>query len=411
MRRIISILIGLALVGSGILGLIIWSTFRIYVPEGMCAVLVKKTGAMLPSNESVATSSDQRGIQEEVLGPGRHFRDPFRWSWNLVDQTVIPAGDPTKWTFRMTLPSQQPNAVRNMMDQIALHLPKIGVVTRKVGKRPPAGQLVVKRSSGYQGILEEVLTPGTYKLNPYVYSVEQYPATVVPTGFVGVVTNMMQSGQTSATPAAGNADSPADAQHRVSDETASSHPELDMHVRPLADPGQRGTQREVLQPGIYFINPKVQKVTLVEIGFNEYSQLQLQGTKAEQIAFPSDTGFNITVGVTVVWGIDPSHAAEIINEFGNVDGVLDKVIVPQLRSICRNIGSTYAARDFIQGEKARTVSAGSHRRIAAHLPREKHRSLAGARPRNRSPCPRRRPDRRRRDGRPETHHPAELHRH
>ncbi|MCA9257010.1 MAG: hypothetical protein KDA33_15280, partial [Phycisphaerales bacterium] len=30
---------------------------------------------------------------------------------------------------------------------------------------------------------------------------------------------------------------------------------------------------------------------------------------------------------------------------------LEKVINPQLRSICRNIGSTYAARDFIQGEK------------------------------------------------------------
>ena len=30
---------------------------------------------------------------------------------------------------------------------------------------------------------------------------------------------------------------------------------------------------------------------------------------------------------------------------------LDKVIGPQLRSICRNIGSTYAARDFIHGEK------------------------------------------------------------
>ena len=57
------------------------------------------------------------------------------------------------------------------------------------------------------------------------------------------------------------------------------------------------------------------------------------------------------MGVTVIWGIHPSHAADMINEFGNIDGVLDKVIGPQLRSICRNIGSTYAARGFIQGEK------------------------------------------------------------
>lgn len=355
MRRLLPIIIGIAFIGTGILGLVVWSTFRIYVPEGKCAVLVKKTGETLPSNESVATSPKQRGIQEEVLGPGRHFRDPFNWSWTLVDQTVIPAGDPTKWTFRMSVPSHQPDSVRRMMDQISQYLPKIGVVTRRVGQKHPTGQLVVKKTSGYQGILEEVLTPGTYKLNPNVYSVEMYPATVVPTGFVGVVTNMMDSSRTSANlvPLGANGQPlpPHELRTPISAETATSHPELDMHVRPLADPGQRGTQRNVLQPGIYFINPKVQKVTLVEIGFNEYSQLHLQGSKAEQISFPSDTGFNITVGVTVVWGIDPSHAAEIINEFGNVDGVLDKVIVPQLRSICRNIGSTYAARDFIQGEK------------------------------------------------------------
>jgi len=106
-----------------------------------------------------------------------------------------------------------------------------------------------------------------------------------------------------------------------------------------------------LQPGIYFINPKLKKVTLVEIGYNEYSQLRISEASDQQISFPSDTGYLIRVGVTVVWGIDPDHAAEIVNNFGNVDKVLEKVINPQLRSICRNIGSTYAARDFIQGEK------------------------------------------------------------
>jgi len=119
----------------------------------------------------------------------------------------------------------------------------------------------------------------------------------------------------------------------------------------LAEVGQRGTLRDVLQPGVYFINPKLQKVTLIEIGFNEYSQVKESETANYRIGFPSNTGFMIRVGVTVVWGIDPKHAAETINEFGNIDGVLDKIIGPQLRSICRNIGSTYAARDFIQGEK------------------------------------------------------------
>lgn len=357
MKQRIRILIGSILLLTGFFTAVFWTSFRIYVPAGKCAVMTKKTGKMLPEGESVATESDQRGIQVEVLGPGRHFRDPIRWDWNLVDLTVIPAGDPTTWKIvHSTTPEQRENFKRGVLT-FEGKFPQIGVVTRRVGKKQPAGQYIVKRDSGYQGILEEVLTPGTYKLNPNVYSVQLEPATVIPAGFVGVVTNLFDMGpegsmpyQSGTAPVYKKVELPAPATgDKVAD--AELPPELVSHVRPLAEPSHRGTVRDVLQPGIYFVNPKVKKVTLVEIGFNEYSQLHVDDTNNEGISFPSDTGYLIKVGVTVVWGINPQHAAEIINEFGNVDGVLDKVIAPQLRSICRNIGSTYAARDFIQGEK------------------------------------------------------------
>jgi SPFH domain / Band 7 family len=80
-------------------------------------------------------------------------------------------------------------------------------------------------------------------------------------------------------------------------------------VRPLAKPGERGTLEDILQPGVYFTNPKLQKITLIEIGFNEFSTTNVPGGSNYQISFPSDTGFLIRVGVTVVWGIDPRHAA------------------------------------------------------------------------------------------------------
>ena len=125
----------------------------------------------------------------------------------------------------------------------------------------------------------------------------------------------------------------------------------------LAEHGARGTVKDVLQPGVYFINPKLQKITLIEIGFNEYSQVKVSEVENNRISFPSDTGYDIRVGVTIVWGIDPHNAAQIINEFGNIDRVLETVIGSQLPSICRNIGSTYDARDFIHGEKTGDVSA------------------------------------------------------
>jgi len=339
LRKYMYVLIGILLLSIAGISAVAWTFCRIYVPEGMCAVLIKRTGDLLPEGESVATQSGQRGIQQEVLGPGRHFRDPIRWDWKLVELTEIPAGDPETWKLTAgNLSRESRTALSSGQYVFEGNFPKIGVVTRKVGKRPPMGQVVVPRDSGYQGILAEVLTPGTYKLNPYVYEIETYPATIIPAGFVGVVTNLFDSDIASSSAAVIPTSNPTDAV-------------VSNYRSPGADRGQRGTVRDVLQPGIYFINPKLQKVTLVEIGFNEYSQLRMADGADEQISFPSDTGYLIRVGVTVVWGIDPDHAAEIVDNFGNVDKVLEKVIVPQLRSICRNIGSTYSARDFIQGEK------------------------------------------------------------
>jgi hypothetical protein len=326
---------------------VVWFSFRISVPAGKCAVLIRKMGNALPTGQLVATEPGQKGIEAEVLGPGRHFRDPYRYEWELKDLTVVPAGNPTTWGWIHTISSKARERIRGGQFRPKGEYPMIGVVTRRIGKPPPPGQVLVKRDSDYAGILEEVLTPGTYKLNPYVYEVQLQPATIIPAGFVGVVTNLFGE-QTTETLG------------EMLPELSSDHPagtsppattQWVSVVRQLAKPGQRGTMNDVLQPGVYFINPRVQKVTLIEIGFNEFSTTNVPGERNYQISFPSDTGFAIRVGVTVVWGIDPRHAAQTINQFGNTDGVIDKVIEPQLRSICRNIGSTYAARDFIQGEK------------------------------------------------------------
>ncbi|MHC5108501.1 MAG: SPFH domain-containing protein [Planctomycetota bacterium] len=343
-NRLIFLAIGFGLMGTSILGIAAWVTFRIYIPPNKCAVLVRKTGTPLPQGQSVATEPGQKGIQADVLGPGRHFRNLlWTWEYELKPLTEIPAGNPATWEWIHSLDDRQRDQLRAGNFRFEGEFPRIGIVTRKVGKKRPVGQVIVTRESGMEGILEEVLTPGTYKINPYVFDVELHPATVIPAGFVGVVTNLFGENPTGMSAPVEevdvDADSPADS------------PRTTRSMASLANPGERGTLRDVLQPGVYFINPKMQKVTLIEIGYNEFSQIKVSDDDNFRIAFPSDTGFVIKVGVTVVWGIHPTHAAEIINAYGNIDKVLDKIIGPQLRSICRNIGSTYAARDFIQGEK------------------------------------------------------------
>lgn len=322
-KRLIGSLVGLAIIAFAGVAALYWFSFRIYVPEGQCVVLVKKTGATPRGN--VAESPAEKGIQKDVLGPGRYFYNPLIWEAKYVPQVAISSGDPRTWQWGKSSGEVAGGTVLTLKGDF----PEVGVLKRVVGPKAPDGAPVVTRASGYQGTVREVLTPGSYRINPWVYKVEKHPAVVIPAGFVGVVTNQVGDAAPLQAGEQGNEDM----------------------VRRLALAGERGTLRDVLQPGIYYLNPYVQKVTLIEIGFNEYSQVKVSETVNNRISFPSDTGYDIRVGVTIIWGIDPKHAAQIINEFGNVDRVLETVIGSQLPSICRNIGSTYDARDFIHGEK------------------------------------------------------------
>ena len=116
-------------------------------------------------------------MHEQLLGPGRYFINPIRYDWKIVKLTEISAGDPSRWEFDSDGRIKDPSAV-----------PCIGLVAFKEGKSPPPGVDVV--DAGYKGIQRDVLTPGTYKINPQQYDVQIMPATVVPPGSVGVVTRL-----------------------------------------------------------------------------------------------------------------------------------------------------------------------------------------------------------------------------
>jgi regulator of protease activity HflC (stomatin/prohibitin superfamily) len=339
--RMVRVLGGLAFIVGGLTFGVYFGLFRVYVPPGYCLVRIAKSGSPMPVGQTVADPG-QKGIQRETWGPGRYFLNPIFWETQLVPLVEIKPGRPDTWDWVHT-------AVRLSGDKLAAgnivvgELPEVGILTRKSGKPDPSGAAVVSRDSGYTGIIKEVLTPGVYRINPYEYEVQKIPAIVIPAGFVGVVTNQLgpQPEMTDVP------DLPLDA-----GATASTQPEVlaTKRIRPLAVGEQRGILRDVLPPGVYYLNPNVQRVRITEVGFNEFSQLSSR-TAQDTIRFPSKSGFDIELGVTVVWGLHPQHAAEVINEFGNTDEVLEKVIKPQLRSICRNQGSLYEARDFIQGEK------------------------------------------------------------
>jgi regulator of protease activity HflC (stomatin/prohibitin superfamily) len=294
-----------------------WTVMRVYVPPDKALKVISKYGKPLPG-DYVAVPKDHpeyKGVQEELLGPGRYFLDPFEYDWELVDLIQIPAGDPSRWEW-------DPNG--RLKDTSTA--PMIGLVSCKQGKTAPEGQEVV--DVGYRGIQKEVLTPGVYKLNPQVYEVTKVPAVVVPPGSVGVVTRL--AGSTAAPPPT----------------TQGQEAEL---TRIVGSAEHRGILKDVLQPGIYYKNPRVEKVDIVPVGYDAVTTRNTPGDETGGLKFYSYDGYQVEADLTVVWGRTPADAPRIVATVGNVEQVEQNIIEPAMKAACQNVGANYSAKELIQG--------------------------------------------------------------
>jgi hypothetical protein len=331
-KQVISVIVGAVMLIAAAGTAFVWSFCRVYVYSDECLVLVRKSGEPMPAGQMIAEPG-QKGIQREAMGPGRYFFIPWKWETERVALTDISAGDPATWRT-VYLKGDPDYGIPRMEGE----WPQVGIVTSLAGKPAPGatGNEVV--DEGFQGIQRKVLTPGAYRINPRAFKVERAPAVVVPLGCCGVVTSQL-------------GDMPAVEEITVTSvgpdgELVAGKPKS---VQKLAEEGQRGILANVLPPGIYYLNPYVHKVKIVQIGYNQISQLRTDAA-ADIISFPSADGFTVEVDVTVVWGRHPAHMPEMINRLGDVERIKE-IVLAHIRSICRNIGSEYVSTDFIQGEK------------------------------------------------------------
>jgi hypothetical protein len=118
---------------------------------------------------------------------------------------------------------------------ITIPLGKVGIVTAKVGKELNPGDVIAPDRNS-KGVWRNVLGPGIYRLNPQGYHVDIIDAVNIPIGYVGVITS--QNGR-----------------EYVSGE--------------FAKMGQKGVLRDILQPGLYYLNPYAYQVNIIEIGMNQ----------------------------------------------------------------------------------------------------------------------------------------------
>lgn len=299
---------------AGLCGLGLWVFLfcRIEVPSRTIAVLTRKTGAELANVDEIVTTENSgkfKGIEEKVLTEGRYFYNPWNWDWDIVDQVEVPEN-------------------------------RLGVRIRLYGEDLGYGNLIADAPT-QKGIWKEVLRPGRYPLNAIVYEagtepeptrenfielVELHKPIVVPAGFKGVVTLL-------------------------------SAPPADNPNELIVEAGKRGVQKETLNPGVYYINPYVKRVSLVDCRSQRFN-LSTGG----EMGFPSLDGFWVKLDGRIEFRVDPERAAEVFvtyNERNNdigldarvEDEIITKIILPNARSFCRLRGSDNSGRDFILGEK------------------------------------------------------------
>jgi len=175
----------LAIAGLATCGMVV-------VENGKAAVLISKTGDDLPNGEIIAMPG-QKGIQLETLPEGWYWRNPYVWDWKIVDQVQIHSGKVgiKIRNFGKLLP---PGAVIAEGDQkgiqsdvlrpgryvinpfaylvkeydiVNIEAGHMGVVTLVSGKAPknPNDFLV---ETGERGVQKHTYPPGTYYPNPFV---------------------------------------------------------------------------------------------------------------------------------------------------------------------------------------------------------------------------------------------------
>jgi regulator of protease activity HflC (stomatin/prohibitin superfamily) len=309
-----------------------WGFTRVYVGPDEALIVIGKYGEALPSDMVVIPKDKYdryKGVQEEVRGPGRYFINPVMYDTRRVTLLKIPAGDPERWNWTPEGKLTEPRSA-----------PRLGLITSKQGKTPPVGQVVV--DPGFKGIQREVLTPGTYKINPYLHEVELVPAALVPPGSVGVMTRLFGDrgeviGVTLSEIRAGTSGT-------TTQEPAEA-PARQVPSRLVVGETQRGILRDVLQPGIYYLNPRLYQVSIMPVG---YDAITLEHPK-NQIRFYSFDGYLVEADVTVVWGRSPADAPNIVANIGDIDRVRENVLEPAMKAASQNEGAKYTAKELIQG--------------------------------------------------------------
>lgn len=185
-------------------------------------------GKSMPQGRVVAMP-DEVGVQARILGPGLHLLIPF--------------------LYRV-----------EKFDMISIGENEVGLVESIDGEPVPSGRIFARvvaghnlfqdpdaflRNGGEKGPQIQILPPGLYRINPYLFKVEKVSAVNIPNNNIGLVVAM---------------DGAPISPGRLLGRTIDQHNNFQNGQEFLENGGQKGPQIDILLPGTYRINTKLFQV-------------------------------------------------------------------------------------------------------------------------------------------------------
>ena len=255
-----------------------------------------------PENGQIAVLMKKTGTNlpaDVILAPGPEYKG--------IQKDVLPEGryfrNPWTWEWHYFRAMDIPAG-------------KFGVLVRKFGKDLVAGEIIAK-DDGCKGIVPGVLGTGRHRINPYAYDVKLYDDITIKPGHVGVVTRLIGSDIFDGTAADGF----------------------------LVKDGMKGVTAEILKEGTHRLNPFIYSVTIVNV---QSQRFELSG--ADAISFLTLDGFTVQAEGTLEFNLELDKVALLSHEVGDMDDILQKIILPSARGFSRIEGSKKRATEFIVGE-------------------------------------------------------------
>lgn len=232
--QFIPLLNGFLLYGIPLLLILIALMNTIVIVGGTQIAILERRwfGKSIPEGRVVAMS-DEVGIQARTLGPGMHFLIPFLYRITKAPLTVI---------------EEDEVGLIDSIDGGPVQTGRIFAQAFKEHNLFQDGEAFLK-FNGQKGPQIQILPPGSYRINPYLFRITKINAIKIGNNQIGV--------------AIASDGIPID-QGRLLGKRITGHDNFQNGQSFIENGGQKGPQIDILLPGTYRINTKLFKISVMD---------------------------------------------------------------------------------------------------------------------------------------------------